>query len=94
MRAAAFETKRQLPGLAAQVKGGTCLDCRVVLGGVSPRPHRAIAAEQAIKGRPLTEHHIQQGAAAALADARSMAMNAYTLDLSRGLVVRALQQVA
>jgi xanthine dehydrogenase YagS FAD-binding subunit len=80
--------------LAAQVKGGTCLDCRVVLGGVSPRPHRAIAAEEVIKGKPLTEDNIQQVAAAALADARPMAMNAYKLALSRGLVVRAIQQVA
>jgi xanthine dehydrogenase YagS FAD-binding subunit len=80
--------------LAAQVKGGTCLDCRVVLGGVSPRPHRAVAAEEAIKGGPLTEHNIQLAAAAALADARPMAMNAYKLDLTRGLVVRAFQQVA
>src|ERR687887_1051584 len=67
--------------LAAQVKGGTCLDCRVVLGGVSPRPHRAIAAEGAIKGKPLTEDNIQQVAAAALADVRPMGMNAYKLDL-------------
>jgi xanthine dehydrogenase YagS FAD-binding subunit len=80
--------------LAAQVKGGTCLDCRVVLGGVSPRPHRVVAAEEAIKGVPLTEHNIQLAAAAALADARPMAMNAYKLDLTRGLVVRAFQQVA
>jgi xanthine dehydrogenase YagS FAD-binding subunit len=80
--------------LAVQVKGDTCIDCRVILGGVSPRPHRAVAAEEAIKGRPLTENNIQQAAAAALADASPMAMNAYKLDLTRGLVVRAFQQVA
>jgi xanthine dehydrogenase YagS FAD-binding subunit len=80
--------------LAAQVKGGSCLDCRVVLGGVSPRPHRAIAAEEAIKGKSLTEDNVQQAAVAALADARPMTMNAYKLDLTRELVVRAFQQVA
>src|SRR5215831_3366063 len=31
--------------LAAQVKGGTCIDCRIVLGGLAPRPYRASAAE-------------------------------------------------
>jgi xanthine dehydrogenase YagS FAD-binding subunit len=80
--------------LAAQVNGGTCLDCRVVLGGVSPRPHRSTAVEEAIKGRSLTEHNIQEAAGAALAAAKPMAMNAYKLDLTRGLLVRAFQQVA
>jgi xanthine dehydrogenase YagS FAD-binding subunit len=80
--------------LAAQVKGGTCVGCRVVLGGVSPRPHRAIAAEEAITGKPLTAANVHQAAAAALANARPMTMNAYKLDLTRGLVVRAFQQVA
>jgi xanthine dehydrogenase YagS FAD-binding subunit len=80
--------------LAAQVNGGTCLDCRVVLGGVSPRPHRSTAAEEAVKGRSLTEHNIQEAAGAAWADAKPMAMNAYKLDLTRGLLVHAFQQVA
>ena len=80
--------------LAAQVKGGTCVDCRVVLGGVAPRPHRAIAAEQAIKGKPLTAANIDRAAAAALADARPMTMNAYKVDLTRGLVLRAFQNLS
>ena len=80
--------------LAAQVKGGTCVDCRVVLGGVAPRPHRAIAAEQAIKGKSLTAANIARAAAAALADARPMTMNAYKVDLTRGLVLRALQNLS
>jgi xanthine dehydrogenase YagS FAD-binding subunit len=80
--------------MAAQVKGGTCVDCRVVLGGVAPRPHRAIAAEQAIKGKSLTAANIARAAAAALADARPMTMNAYKVDLTRGLVLRALQNLS
>jgi xanthine dehydrogenase YagS FAD-binding subunit len=80
--------------LAAHVKDGACLDCRVVLGSVAPRPYRAVAAEQAIKGKPLTEDNIRHAAVAALAEAKPMAMNAYKLDLTRGLVVRAFQQVA
>jgi xanthine dehydrogenase YagS FAD-binding subunit len=80
--------------LSAQVKGGICLDCRVVLGGVSPRPYRALAAEGAVKGKALTDENIQQAAAAALAAAKPMTMNAYKLDLTRGLVARAFQHVA
>jgi CO/xanthine dehydrogenase Mo-binding subunit len=80
--------------LAARVQAGTCIDCRVVLGGVAPRPYRATAAEEAIKGSPLTAEQINKAAAAALADAKPMAMNTYKLDLARGLVVRAFEQVA
>jgi xanthine dehydrogenase YagS FAD-binding subunit len=79
--------------LTAQVKSGTCVDCRIVLGGVSPRPYRAVAAEQTIRGQPLTEANVHRTVAAALAEARPMSMNAYKIDLTRGLVLRAFQQV-
>jgi xanthine dehydrogenase YagS FAD-binding subunit len=80
--------------LAARVQAETCIDCRVGLGGVASRPYRATAAEEAIKGSPLTAEQINKAAAAALADAKPMAMNTYKLDLTRGLVVRAFEQVA
>jgi xanthine dehydrogenase YagS FAD-binding subunit len=80
--------------LAARVQAGTCIDCWVVLGGVAPRPYRATAAEEAIKGNSLTAEQLNKAAAAALADAKPMAMNTYKLDLTRGLVVRAFEQVA
>jgi hypothetical protein len=63
-------------------------------GGMSPRPLRSTAMEGAIKGRSLTERNIQEAAGAAVAAAIPMAMNAYKLDLTRGLLVRAFQQVA
>jgi xanthine dehydrogenase YagS FAD-binding subunit len=80
--------------LAAHAQGGTCIDCRVVLGSIAPRPYRDIAVEEAIQGRPLTADNIHRAAAAALAEAKPMAMNAYKIDLTRNLVVRAFQQVA
>ena len=61
---------------------------------MAPRPYRAIAAEEVIKDGPLTAEQINKAAAAALADAKPMAMNTYKLDLARGLVVRAFEQVA
>jgi xanthine dehydrogenase YagS FAD-binding subunit len=79
--------------LAVQVKDGTCSDCRVVLGGVAPRPYRASAAEQAITGKPLTADNIARAAAAALTDARAMTMNAYKVGLTRGLVTRAFENL-
>ena len=90
----ADEFSLAIVALAARVQAGTCIDCRVVLGGVAPRPYRATAAEEAIKGSPLTAEQINKAAAAALAAAKPMAMNTYKLDLARGLVVRAFQRVA
>jgi hypothetical protein len=48
--------------------------------------------EAASKGSPLTAEQINK--ATILAAAKPMAMNPYELDLARGLIVRAFQQVA
>jgi xanthine dehydrogenase YagS FAD-binding subunit len=79
--------------LAAQVQGDICVDCRLVLGGVAPRPYRAMAAEQALRGKPLSPANLDQAAAIALADARPMTLNAYKVELTRGLVRRAGEQL-
>jgi CO/xanthine dehydrogenase FAD-binding subunit len=38
--------------LAAHIQAGTCIDCRVILGAVAPRPCRTTAVEEAIKDSP------------------------------------------
>lgn len=80
--------------VAAQVEDGICRGCRIVLGSVGPRPYRAVAAEESIKGKKLTEANIQAAAQAAVEDAVPMSMNAYKVELTKGLVRRALRQVA
>jgi CO/xanthine dehydrogenase FAD-binding subunit len=54
--------------------------------------YRATAVEAGCKGNPITAEQINQ--ATTLATAKPMAMNTYKLDLARGLMARALQQVA
>lgn len=78
--------------LAFQLKESTCVDCRLVLGGVSPRPFRAVAAEEAIKGKALSEISILEAASATLKDARPMSMNEYKIGLTRGLIKRAFEE--
>ena len=51
-------------------------------------------AEETIKGSLLTAEQINKAAAAAPAAAKPMTLNTYKLDLARGLIVRAFQQVA
>jgi xanthine dehydrogenase YagS FAD-binding subunit len=78
--------------LLAQLEGATCIDCRIVLGGVSPRPLRSIAAEETVRGRRLTEAVTLEAAAATVSNAKPMSMNAYKVDLTRGLVKQAFEQ--
>jgi xanthine dehydrogenase YagS FAD-binding subunit len=78
--------------LAAQLEGTTCIDCRVVLGGVSPRPLRAFAAEGSIKGKRLSEAAMLEAATAAVEGARPLSMNAYKVHLTQGLIKQAFEQ--
>ncbi len=66
---------------------------RVALGGVAPVPWRAAEAEKMMLGKALTDRVIERAAQAALSGARSLAQNAYKIDLARGLVRRALRSL-
>jgi NADPH-dependent glutamate synthase beta subunit-like oxidoreductase len=72
------------------VKHGVCSDARIVLGGVAPTPVRAVAAEEAIKGRPIGEAAAAAAAEAALAGARPLSMNGYKIEIAKTLVKRAI----
>ncbi|MEO3867369.1 FAD binding domain-containing protein [Nonomuraea sp. B12E4] len=43
-------------------------DCRIALGGVAPRPVRAVSAERLLRGRPLTHESLTEAGEAARAD--------------------------
>ncbi|MEU6720833.1 FAD binding domain-containing protein [Nonomuraea sp. NPDC046802] len=51
--------------VAALTSAGTC---RIALGGVAPRPVRAVSAERVLKGRPLTHEALTEAGRAARAD--------------------------
>jgi carbon-monoxide dehydrogenase medium subunit len=76
---------------------GTCTGARVALFGVSDRPVRAAAAEQALTGRRLAEAAADAGRAAAAelepkSDAHASAR--YRKDVTAVLVRRAVEQAA
>lgn len=80
--------------VAVDLDGAVVREARVALGGVATVPWRASAAEAALQGRPLTEETANAAAAAAFADARPNAHNAFKIPLGRATLVRALLQVA
>ncbi|MBI2854562.1 MAG: xanthine dehydrogenase family protein subunit M [Chloroflexi bacterium] len=73
-----------------EVEAGVVADASLVLGGVAPFPYRAKAAEQVLKGQPLTEDLASEAGAAALRAARPLSLNAYKVTIGRVLVKRAI----
>jgi xanthine dehydrogenase YagS FAD-binding subunit len=71
-------------------KGDRVEDARIVLSGVAPTPYRAVAAEDAIKGKAVDAKLAAEAADKALAGARPMTNNAYKIVLSKNLIVRSI----
>lgn len=79
---------------ALQVRGGVVTDVRLALGGVSHRPHRALAAEALLRGAPASEATFRAAAEAELADARPGPHNAAKLPMLRNTIVAVLADLA
>jgi hypothetical protein len=69
---------------------GECKDARIALGAVAPAPMRAIAAEEALCGKRLSEEAAAEAAEAALAGAEPLSMNDYKVEIAKVLVKRAI----
>ena len=65
-------------------------EIRIALGGVAPIPRRAVAAEDLLRGRPLTPERAAAAGQAAVAGAQPLRETGYKVHLVRGLVERAL----
>jgi xanthine dehydrogenase YagS FAD-binding subunit len=76
--------------VAALVQNGVVADVRIVLGGVANTPLRATAAEDLLRGQPLSADLAQQAANLAVETATPLAKNGYKVDLVRGMLAEAL----
>jgi xanthine dehydrogenase YagS FAD-binding subunit len=65
-------------------------DARIVLGGVSWKPYRALKSEQILVGEKISPNLAETVADAALAEAEPLGKNSYKVKIARALVKRAI----
>jgi xanthine dehydrogenase YagS FAD-binding subunit len=75
---------------ALDVADSVVRDVRLALGGVAPRPWRAVRAEAVLRGAPATGDVFGRAAEAELADAQPLPGNAFKVPLARSVLVRTL----
>lgn len=70
---------------------GICIDARIILGAVAPKPIRAIEAEKFLRGKELSEETAVEAARLALVGAKPLSKNAYKIEIAKSLVKRVVK---
>ena len=78
--------------VALEMSGNTVKSARVVLGHVAPVPWPSPEAEEALKGKTLTEEVADAAGKAAVSKAKPLSQNGYKVQLTRVAVKRALMR--
>jgi len=73
-----------------KLDGDKVHDARIVLGGVSWKPYRALKSEQILVGKKISPELAGKAANAALAEAKPLTKNSYKLKIVQALVKRAI----
>ncbi|HXZ81526.1 MAG TPA: FAD binding domain-containing protein [Terriglobales bacterium] len=90
----AFDWPLALASVVLKMNGDTIQSARVVLGSVAPVPWVSTEAAQALAGKKLDAAAAEAAGAAAVQNARSLAHNAYKIQLTRVAVRRAVLAAA
>ncbi len=77
-----------------ELDGGAVKHVRLALGGVAPKPWRALQAEQALTGRPATPASFRAAIDAELAAAAPLGGNGFKVELAKRTVVAVLDELA
>ncbi|WP_328437755.1 xanthine dehydrogenase family protein subunit M [Streptomyces sp. NBC_00444] len=86
---ASFEFAVVSVAAALTLRGRVVTDVRLAFGGIAPRPWRSYAAEDALRGRPLTDTTAAAAGRALVRDAKPREHNAFKVEL----VQRALADI-
>ena len=76
---------------AAKISNGVVEDIRIVANGVAPYPVRFLAAEDAVRGRQVSQAVAMEAGEIAINGVRPLRHNAYKVTLLRNLVKRSVQ---
>lgn len=76
---------------AAKISNGVVEDIRIVANGVAPYPVRFLAAEDAVRGRQVSQVVAMEAGDVAINGVRPLRHNAYKVTLLRNLVKRSVQ---
>lgn len=76
---------------ALEMDGDVVRDARVVLGGVAHKPWRAQAAQDELRGKPLSDDTLRRAGEAAVAGARPLEHNGFKVELARRAIERAVR---
>jgi len=79
--------------VAADVRDHKVFDIRIFCGAIAPTPHRATAAEAALRGKPLTNASIDAAVEAALKGAEPLSQNRYKIPILKRVLKSALQEL-
>jgi xanthine dehydrogenase YagS FAD-binding subunit len=79
---------------ALRVEDGLVSDVRLAFGAVAPKPWRAFAGEEALRGRPATREHFLAAADAELRNAEPLRDNTYKIALIRNMTAAVLAALA
>ena len=80
--------------IVLDMDGDTVRRIRIALGGVATVPWRAVEAEAALNGKPISEQAAEAAAEAAFSGAKTYRHNAYKVPLGKATLVRAILQAA
>jgi xanthine dehydrogenase YagS FAD-binding subunit len=72
------------------VENGLCTDVRIAIGAVAPGPVRSRAAEETLKGKPISEAGAAEAAEIAMSGTKPLSMNGYKIEIAKTLINRAL----
>jgi xanthine dehydrogenase YagS FAD-binding subunit len=73
-----------------EIEDGVVKEVRLALGGVAPKPWRALKAESLLRGGPATEHAFLAAAEAELADAAPLHGNGFKVELAKRTMIAVL----
>src|SRR5262249_7647597 len=75
------------------VAGGRIQDVRIALGGVAPKPWRAMRAEEVLRGQAPAKAHFLAAADAELAVAKTFNGNAFKVELAKRTIAAVLGEL-